>query len=156
MHQPMAALATATAVGCRPPASQLWGQPLTRPDSRSTAASLPAAPEGTRSCCRHERLDHALRGLPEAPPLAACGETPGDSSDRAMVALNSLPRASPRMARRSGPSTGLLAEPQNPSAFAQLRNILDPCAGCFKSRAAGLACIADLFICFCPLLGFRP
>ena len=55
------------AVGCRPLASQLWGQPLTRPDSRSTAASLPAAPEGTRSCCRHERLDHALRGLPEAP-----------------------------------------------------------------------------------------
>jgi hypothetical protein len=37
------------------------------------------------------------------------------------------------MARRSGPSTGLSAESQNPSAFAQLRNILDPAQGAFGS-----------------------
>jgi predicted nucleic acid-binding protein len=41
---------------------------------------------------------------------------------------NSLPRASPRMARTSGPSTGLSAKLRNPSAFAQLHNILEPCA----------------------------
>src|ERR1700728_307081 len=33
--------------------------------------------------------------------------------------LNSLPRASPRTARKSGPSTRLSAESRNPSAFAQ-------------------------------------
>lgn len=69
--------------------------------------------------------------------LAACFPKASASS-----MLNSLPRASPRTVRRSGPWTGLSAESWNPSAFAQSpRNILCPRAE--KTSANGINTILE-------------